>query len=445
MRPEYIPGGRMSGNGSGMIMGQGGPMPPPLQQQGGNQFPGYMGVQQLQASQQAQGAQQQNTQQQMANYSRMQPGMMNIGTPQNFQRGGYNINQHQQMQIAPGLANGMNIAGSGSLQNGMGPGASAMVNASSPNSRTSLQMGGGGPHENKRLVYLWNLDEQMSTLRGLVSSGYNYVSLDVKFPGIVARPIGLFKSTTEYHYQTLRTNVDTLQVVQIGMSFADEYGNKPLNNSTWQFNFKFNINEDMCSSDGIEVLKQAGVQFDIYEVEGIDVFAFGELLISSGLVLDENINWITYHSGYDLGYLLSVMLNDKLPVEESGFLNALKLYFPTVWDVKQIVKTFNASAKLNLGEIAEELNIRGPLVSNSGMNSSGDEAILNSTVFFELRRVIPEISKAKGALFGLGDVETNTEAKSAAAAAAAAAAAEVDKKVTASATNAFQYGKMGSV
>ena len=173
------------------------------------------------------------------------------------------------------------------------------------------------------------------------------------------------------------------------------------------------------------------------EVEGIDVFAFGELLISSGLVLDDSINWITYHSGYDLGYMLSVMLNDKLPVEEAGFLQKL-----SIWDVKHIVRMFHSSPKSSLSEIAEELNIRGSVVNNSGMNSSGSEAILNSSVFFELRRGIPDISKARGGLFGLGDgIDTNNaDGKS-----SGNHGTDNDKKLTPSVANVFQYGKMGGI
>jgi len=53
--------------------------------------------------------------------------------------------------------------------------------------------------------------------------------------------VGNFKSTTDYHYQTLRCNVDLLKIIQLGITFADENGNLPENVCTWQFHFKFNL------------------------------------------------------------------------------------------------------------------------------------------------------------------------------------------------------------
>jgi hypothetical protein len=33
---------------------------------------------------------------------------------------------------------------------------------------------------------------------------YPYLAMDTEFPGVVARPVGNFKNSGEYHYQTLR-------------------------------------------------------------------------------------------------------------------------------------------------------------------------------------------------------------------------------------------------
>lgn len=54
----------------------------------------------------------------------------------------------------------------------------------------------------------------------------------------------------------------------------------------------------------------------------------------AGIVLMDNINWLSFHSGYDFGYLLKLLTDQNLPQEENDFFESLRLYFPTVYDVK---------------------------------------------------------------------------------------------------------------
>lgn len=68
-----------------------------------------------------------------------------------------------------------------------------------------------------------------------------YILQDTEFPGVVARPIGSFKTSSDYHYQTMRCNVDLLKIIQVGITLADEDGNYPQDVSTWQFNFRFSV------------------------------------------------------------------------------------------------------------------------------------------------------------------------------------------------------------
>jgi len=53
----------------------------------------------------------------------------------------------------------------------------------------------------------------------------------------VARPIGTFKTSSDYHYQTLRCNVDLLKIIQLGLTFRMSMATSA-NTSTWQFNFR---------------------------------------------------------------------------------------------------------------------------------------------------------------------------------------------------------------
>jgi CCR4-NOT transcription complex subunit 7/8 len=106
---------------------------------------------------------------------------------------------------------------------------------------------------------------------------------DTEFPGVVARPIGSFASHTDYQYQTLRCNVDLLKIIQLGLTFSDKDGNLVEGCPTWQFNFKFNLCEDMYAQDSIDLLTRSGIAFKNHEERGIDISVFGELLTSSGM------------------------------------------------------------------------------------------------------------------------------------------------------------------
>lgn len=133
--------------------------------------------------------------------------------------------------------------------------------------------------------------------------------------------------------------MDLLKIIQLGLTFLDENGKLPKGYSTWQFNFKFNINSDMFAQDSIDLLKNSGIQFDKHEDEGIDPYEFAELLMTSGIVLNDNVKWISFHSGYDFGYLLKILTDQNLLSEESEFFDMLKIYFPCAYDVKYLMKS----------------------------------------------------------------------------------------------------------
>lgn len=61
----------------------------------------------------------------------------------------------------------------------------------------------GGEVLRVRDVWNDNLEEEMEILRTVVDE-FPYVAMDTEFPGVVVRPVGLFKKNTEYQYQTLK-------------------------------------------------------------------------------------------------------------------------------------------------------------------------------------------------------------------------------------------------
>lgn len=255
---------------------------------------------------------------------------------------------------------------------------------------------------------------------------------DTEFPGLVARPMGAFRGKSDYHYQTLRSNVDLLKIIQLGITLFTEsgettparpqssdsgidmsqavQGRKYGNNATilpctWQFNFNFSLKEDMYSQLSIEALQQAGVDFQSLERDGIDPFDFGALLISSGLVCDEDVRWISFHGGYDFGYLTKLMVCKPLPDDELEFDMVMKKFFPSTIDVKHILKAATKQhtmgqltphdgsagdilqkfeAKASLENLAEILKVK----RQGSPHQAGSDALLTGKVFFQVRERI---------------------------------------------------------
>ena len=59
--------------------------------------------------------------------------------------------------------------------------------------------------EEDRIKEVWshNLEDEFKNICRIVND-YPFVAMDTEFPGVVARPIGEFKSTADYQYQLLR-------------------------------------------------------------------------------------------------------------------------------------------------------------------------------------------------------------------------------------------------
>ncbi|XP_049825617.1 CCR4-NOT transcription complex subunit 7 isoform X4 [Aethina tumida] len=231
-----------------------------------------------------------------------------------------------------------------------------------------------------RDVWAHNLEEEFRTIRQIVQK-YQYVAMDTEFPGVVARPIGEFRSSADYQYQMLRCNVDLLRIIQLGLTFLDDNGKTPGGSyTTWQFNFKFNLQEDMYAQDSIDLLTNSGIQFKKHEDEGIEPLEFAELLMTSGIVLMDNIKWLSFHSGYDFGYLIKLLTDNNLPQDENDFFELLKLYFPTIYDVKYLMKSCK-NLKGGLQEVAEQLDLEriGP------QHQAGSDSLLTGMAFFKMK------------------------------------------------------------
>ena len=129
--------------------------------------------------------------------------------------------------------------------------------------------------------------------------------------------------------------------------------------------------------------------------------------MGSGLVLNPNCKWISYHGSYDFAYLLKILLKDNLPESEEEFIKLLKMYFPTFYDVRMMIRDNENLFKGGLNKLISNLNIE-----RKGINhQAGSDAIATVEAFHKLIKNgdVSEykIKKFKNVLYGLGIGEDN--------------------------------------
>lgn len=240
-----------------------------------------------------------------------------------------------------------------------------------------------------------------------------------------------------------------LKVIQIGLTLFNEDGETPPARPgpelglgpaarraasqgpfpyAWQFNFKFSLKDDMYNEKSIESLQQAGIDFNLLERDGIDPHEFASLLIPSGLVCFDNVRWISFHGGYDFGYLTKLLICMPLPNDEVDFDHKMKLYFPATYDVKHLMKyaiRLHAQGYLShldattvevlqkfehksgLENIAESFKIK----RIGSAHQAGSDSLLTGKVFFQMREKIfsGEVPEEQiGRVWGLGIPEGNS-------------------------------------
>ncbi|VDO07031.1 unnamed protein product [Haemonchus placei] len=229
-----------------------------------------------------------------------------------------------------------------------------------------------------RIHDVWNsnVEEEFAKMRTLIDD-YPFVAMDTEFPGVVATPLGTFKSKEDFNYQQVSCNV--------GFALVDEKGDLPPTGDVWQFNFHFSLSDDMYSQESVEMLRAAGIDFTRLQNEGISMDIFGELLTTSGLIVDDRITWLTFSSGYDFGYLLKSITLGELPKEESQFFQFHRALFPRCYDIKLMLRmpgSFNTKLKGGLQEVADQLDVK-----RHGMrHQAGSDALLTAKTFFKIKQ-----------------------------------------------------------
>mmetsp|Transcript_44396 Transcript_44396/g.89119 ORF Transcript_44396/g.89119 Transcript_44396/m.89119 type:complete len:273 (+) Transcript_44396:160-978(+) len=260
------------------------------------------------------------------------------------------------------------------------------------------------------IINVWeeNFEEIKSLIKDIIKT-HTFVAMDTEFPGVVTNPIKDKKKFFDFPYENLKTNVDLLNIIQIGFSFSTEKGLVLQEIGCWQFNFNFNIEKELFAQDSIDLLLRSGVDFYSHEKRGLKISEFASFLCSSGLVLNKKIKWISFHSGYDFGYLIKILIHQNLPGSREDFFILLNQFFPCVFDIKYL-SFFLLNFYGGLNKLAERLEI-----SRIGrMHQAGSDSLLTLNVFFKIKKSFSNIDFEKkfgGVLYGLGPFSDETFSK----------------------------------
>ena len=247
-----------------------------------------------------------------------------------------------------------------------------------------------------REVYNDNFVEEIKEISKLIEN-YKYIAMDTEFPGVVFQSQS---NNRESYYKSIKQNVDKLKLIQVGITLSDENGIYPHGVRTWQFNLRFDLNNDQYSNESIALLTNSGINFEMLENRGILPEVFGEYMISSGLLLNEEIYWISFHGIYDFAYILKCVSNLNLPDTELNFFENLKIYFPNYYDIRFLVR-YNDSFRGSLSKLGQELNI----ARIGTQHQAGSDSHITSEIFFKLKKeyLSEDSCKAdKNVLYGIG-------------------------------------------
>lgn len=256
-----------------------------------------------------------------------------------------------------------------------------------------------------RQVWAHNVDEEFRNIRKALEQ-CPYVSMDTEFPGVIHHPSKHHALLTpSERYAALKSNVDALHLIQVGLAFAPSPDAPP--SVAFEINLReFDPRVHRHAPDSVSLLAAHGLDFDAHRERGVDARVFAALLMSSGLVCSGShaaapVTWVTFHSAYDFGYLVKLLVGRKLPRTLPEFLGLVRVFFgDDVYDIRHVM-TRCGGLYGGLDRVAASLGV----AREAGRaHQAGSDSALTWDAFRRIRQVYfakESVRGFAGVLFGL--------------------------------------------
>ncbi|XP_028797288.1 probable CCR4-associated factor 1 homolog 11 [Neltuma alba] len=267
-----------------------------------------------------------------------------------------------------------------------------------------------GKHVIVREVWASNLVSELSLIRASMPTSC-LASFDTEFPGTIITPNVDKRSKSKLspptNYSFMKANVDELKIIQLGLTLSDSNGNLPTfgtpNGYIWQFNFSdFDAEHDSHNVESIRLLEKQGIDFVKNKKEGIPSWLFRNFVLNSGLLFNPHLTWVTFHSSYDFGFMIKLLIGRQLPPNVHLFRQMVALFFgPKIYDMKHIIKFCNGLYG-GLERVAGTLNVDRVAGKN---HQAGSDSLLTLQTFMRLKELYFNgnlgLQKFQGILYGL--------------------------------------------
>ncbi|KAJ4752367.1 hypothetical protein LUZ62_086772 [Rhynchospora pubera] len=251
-----------------------------------------------------------------------------------------------------------------------------------------------------RSVWSSNVECEFHLISKAVKEGkYNQATLDTEF--VLAMNM---KNTSEKHprfaspeerYHNIRMKTDNGIIRQLGLTLSADDGSVLI----WEFNFVPDLFVPLYSLEEIEEY------FRTTQLEPIDPIYFSNLLRTSGLVYNNNITWIMFHSAYDLAFFIKLATFwSPLPDALVDFSSLVRTYLgEIILDVKYIIK-FTHNLHGGLEEVATALGIER-VVGHA--HQAGSDSLLTWHTYKRMKDIHFPLDggvRHAGILYGIHDI-----------------------------------------